>query len=157
MSFLREWILSILACALVLSLLRALMPKGSVRKVGELAIGMVLFLVIVRPLTELTPAWLTHIFADQVTAASAYPDDLTVTNESYLESVMSQRCEEYIISQAQKLGVEIAAEVECVWQGGYPVPDKVVLVGTASKELERMIQSELGVAADRIVYEEVKG
>lgn len=156
MSAFREWMLCLIASALALSLLRALMPKGAAGKVGGLAIGLVLVLLILKPLAAISPDWLLDSFRTQFEAASAYPEDLAVTNESYLESVMSQRCEEYIVSQGEALGVTVEARVECVWQSGYPVPDKVTLWGMRSQELERMITEELGVAQESIVVEEVK-
>lgn len=156
MELLRDWMLSGLAAALALSLLRALMPKGGAGKVGELAIGLVLFVVILRPLAEALPSWLSGSFVQQVEAASAYPDDLTVANERYLEDVMSRRCGEYIESQGQALGLEVDANVTCVWQEGYPVPDQVLLQGERSEALERYIVSELGILPQNIRYEGVE-
>ena len=50
---LRTWLLSIIAAGLVLSILYALLPKGRLRPIVRTAGGVVLMLVILRPLTEL--------------------------------------------------------------------------------------------------------
>ena len=155
----RGWLLSILAAALLLSVLQAAMPKGTVRQVGGLAAGLVLILVILRPVFELTPDWLTASVEAQYQSASAYADDLEVTNESYLESIMSQRSAEYIVSQAAALGYTVEAQVDCTWSDGYPVPACATVRGTidpsARTQLDACIRTDLGIPSEQITYEEV--
>lgn len=158
MTFLREWILSILAVSLLLGILLAAMPKGTVRQVGALAAGMVLFLVVLRPITEHAPRWLSGALEEQYQAASAYSEDLQVTDESYLESIMSQRCAEYIVSQAEDLGYSVEAEVGCTWSDGYPIPTRAAIRGEIDGQgkaaLEAYITTQLDIPAQAITYEE---
>lgn len=157
-AFLREWITSILAAAMVLGILLSLMPKGSVRQVGALAAGMVLFLVILRPVLQVIPGQLMDALEEQYVQAGAYSGSLDAANESYLESIMSQRCAEYIVSQAGGMGCQVEAMVECDWQDGYPVPCAVTIRGTVDgavkTALESDIESQLGIMPQAITYEE---
>ena len=50
---LRGWLLGLVAAALILTVLRALMPKGSIRPVARVTAGLVLLLVLLRPLAGL--------------------------------------------------------------------------------------------------------
>lgn len=50
---LRGWLLGLVAAALILTVLRALVPKGSIRPVARVTAGLVLLLVLLRPLAGL--------------------------------------------------------------------------------------------------------
>lgn len=157
-AFLREWLLSVLGAAMVLALLLSAMPKGSVRQIGSLAAGMVLFLVILRPVLELVPDKIMDALEEQYIQASAYPDGLETANESYLESIMSQRCEEYIISQAGAMGCRVKASVKCSWRDGYPIPSAVTICGDLNDAvraaLEQDMQLQLDIPPEAVTYEE---
>lgn len=158
MAGLRSWLLAILAAAFFLAVVQAAMPKGPVRQVGSLAAGLLLFLVILRPLVNLTPGWLTGYFEDAYEEAAAYSDSLETADESYLETIMSRQCAEYIVSQAGALGCTVEARVECVWSDGWPAPASAVVRGALSpaqqEQLSAYMQSELGIPKDGIRYEE---
>ena len=156
--FLRDWLLSVLAAAMVLTLLLSAMPKGSVRHVGSLAVGMVLFLVVLRPVLQLVPEKIMNSLESSYIQASAYPDELEMANESYLESIMSRRCEEYIISQAGAMGYQVEALVVCSWNNGYPIPSAATIwseMDDASRAaLEEDIQNQLNLLPEAITFEE---
>lgn len=155
----RNWILSIMAAALLLSILEAASPKGPVRGVVRLAAGLVLFLVIVSPLASGLPGWITSGLSEELASVTAFSEDLEETNESYLETIMSQRASEYIVTQAEEMGLSLTASVTCEWtEEGLPVPAEAVLQGAISEKereaLSNIIQEELGIAKEQITYEE---
>ena len=155
----KKWILAILAAALLLGLLEALAPKGPVRGVARLAAGLVLFLVVVSPLAAGLPDWVGRAFEEELASVTVFSDELTDTNESYLETIMSQRAAEYIVTQAEEMGLSLTASVSCAWtEEGLPVPAGAVLRGEVPTEtraeLSQVIQAELGIPADQITYEE---
>ena len=155
----RNWILSILAAALLLSILEAASPKGPVRSVVRLAAGLVLFLVVVSPLAAGLPDWITGGLSEELASVTAFSEDLEETNESYLETIMSQRASEYIVTQAEEMGLSLTASVTCAWtEEGLPVPTEAVLRGDvpeqARETLTSVIQEQLGIQADHITYEE---
>ena len=143
---------------MVLAMLLAAMPKGTVRQVGVLAAGLILFLVVLRPVLQVIPDRIIDSLEEQYIQASAYPDGLEMANESYLESIMSQRCAEYIISQAGAMDCQVDVLVECSWSNGYPVPSAVTIRGELDEEarriLEQDIQSQLDVLPEAITYKE---
>lgn len=155
----KNWVLSILAAALLLGVLEAAVPKGPVRGVVRLAAGLVLLLVVAAPLAERLPGWAEGALGNQLEAAAAFSDELEVTDESYLETIMSQRAAEYIVTQAEEMGVTLTASVTCDWtEEGLPVPAGAVLRGDvpeqARQALTGVIQAELGIPAEQITYEE---
>lgn len=155
----KNWILSILAAALLLGLLEAAAPKGPVRGVARLAAGLVLFLVVVSPLAAGLPDWVGRALGEELESVAVFSDDLEETNESYLETIMSQRASEYIVTQAEEMGLSLTASVTCDWtEEGLPVPAEAVLRGQvpeqARETLTNAIQEQLGIQADHITYEE---
>ena len=155
---LRSWLLAVLAAAFFLAVVQAAMPKGPVRHVGSLAAGLLLFLVMLRPLVNLPPGWLTGYFGEAYDEAAAYSDSLETAHESYLETIMSRQCAEYIVSQAAALGCTVEAKVDCGWLDGWPVPASAVVQGALrsaqQEQLSAYMQSELGIPKDGICYEE---
>ncbi len=156
----RAWILSVLAAALLLSMLESAMPDGPVRKVGRLAVGLALFLVILRPALSGLPDWVGASWQEEVQAASAYPDDLEQANEIYLETVMSQRAAEYIVTQAALLGADVEAAVACAWSEGLPLPASAEITGSVpdgvQTQLVEIIETDLGISPAQITFREAQ-
>ena len=155
----KNWILAILAAALLLGLLEAAAPKGPVQGVVRLAAGLVLFLVVVSPLAAGLPDWVGRALGEELESVAVFSDDLEETNESYLETIMSQRASEYIVTQAEEMGLSLTASVTCDWtEEGLPVPAGAVLRGEVPEQdretLTKVIQEQLGIQADHITYEE---
>ena len=155
----KNWMLSILSAARLLGVLEAAVPKGPVRSVVRLAAGLVLAIVVFSPLVGALPGWISGALGSEWEAAAAFSDDLEQTNESYLETIMSQRAAEYIVTQAEEMGVSLTASVTCDWtEEGLPVPAGAVLQGDvpeqARQALSELIQADLGIPAEQISYEE---
>ena len=155
----KNWILAILAAALLLGLLEAAAPKGPVQGVARLAAGLVLFLVVVSPLASGLPDWLGRALGEELESVAVFSDALEETNESYLETNMSQRASEYIVTQAEEMGLSLTASVTCDWtEQGLPVPSGAVILGeapeAAREALSQAIQEQLGIPVDQITYEE---
>ena len=124
-----------------------------------LAAGLVLFLVVVSPLAAGLPDWVGQALGEELELVAVFSDDLEETNESYLETIMSQRASEYIVTQAEEMGLSLTASVTCDWtEEGLPVPAEAVLRGQvpeqARETLTNAIQEQLGIQADHITYEE---
>ena len=155
----KNWILTILAAALLLGLLEAAAPKGPVRGVARLAAGLVLFLVVVSPLAAALPDWVSRGLGEDLGSVAAFSDELEETNESYLETIMSQRASEYIVTQAEEMGLSLTASVTCDWtEEGLPVPSSAVIWGEVPEQdqvtLNQTIQEGLGIEGEYITYEE---
>ena len=60
MAFLRQWLLGVVSCAFLVSLLDQLTPEGSVRKLARFSGGLVLILCMLRPLGAAGPWYLAR-------------------------------------------------------------------------------------------------
>lgn len=154
-----DWVRALLAAALLLGVVETLAPEGPVRPVARLAVGLVMFLLLVRPLVTLVPERILENWESEVEAMSVYSEELDDADESYLREVMSRESAEYIQTKAASRGLTVRAEVSCACADGLPLPEGAVVYGALSDGertwLSALIAEELGIEPDRISYEEV--
>ena len=61
---------------------------------------------------------------------TAFSDTLIETDKTYLETIMSRRVAEYIVSEAERVGAAVTCSVECGWtEEGIPIPCFAVVRG----------------------------
>lgn len=156
----RAWLLSVLAAALFLGVLESVIPKGSVRQVGRLAAGLVLTLVLCRPLADWLPGALRSQWEQAQSASVSADDSFAEASADYLSAVMSQRSAEYIQSAADGLGASVTASVTCRWEGELPVPEAAEISGSLSEDqrqsLVETVSTQLDIPAERIRFQEVE-
>ena len=85
MAFLRQWLLGVVSCAFLVSLLDQLTPEGSVRKLARFSGGLVLILCMLRPLGTAEP-WELALDLDGFSADRVALEDLLIAT---LQSVIS--------------------------------------------------------------------
>lgn len=156
----RAWLLSVLAAALFLGVLESVIPKGAVRQVGRLAVGLVLTLVLCRPLAGWLPGALRSQWEQAQSASVSADNSFAEVSEDYLSAVMSQRSAEYIQSAADGLGASVTASVTCRWEGELPVPEAAEISGSLSEDqrqsLVETVSTQLDIPAERIRFQEVE-
>ena len=153
MAFLRQWLLGVVSCAFLVSLLDQLTPEGSVRKLARFSGGLVLILCMLRPLGTAEPReqpWelaldLDGFSADRAALEEQYRD---VSGQS-LAAVIAERTGAYIEDKAHALGTEVTAEVTVREEDGAFVPDRAVLFGEENAELSALLTQELGIAPEK--------
>ena len=153
MAALREWLTSIVAVTLLISLAETLVPEGALRKVASFVGGLVLFSALVQPLLDLAPGDLVPAWSAYLVQAEEERLALeTVRNEQLAEEV-ARLSAERIESRAAELGLRVAAVVKTsVGEGGLPLPDAVELKGEYAEELSEWISSELGISESSQVW-----
>ena len=144
MAFLRQWLLGVVSCAFLVSLLDQLTPEGSVRKLARFSGGLVLILCMLRPPRELALD-LDGLSADRAALEEQYRD---VSGQS-LAAVIAERTGAYIEDKAHALGTEVTAEVTVREEDGAFVPDRAVLFGEENAELSALLTQELGIAPEK--------
>ena len=148
MAFLRQWLLGVVSCAFLVSLLDELTPEGSVRKLARFSGGLVLILCMLRPLGTAEP-WelaldLDGLSADRAALEEQYRD---VSGQSFA-AVIAERTGAYIEDKADELGLSVRAKVKTEEEDGVPLPVSVTLYGTENAALADYIERELGIAKE---------
>ena len=149
MAFLRQWLLGVVSCAFLVSLLDQLTPEGSVRKLARFSGGLVLILCMLRPLGTAEPRELAldldGLSADRAALEEQYRD---VSGQS-LAAVIAERTGANIEDKAHALGAEVTAEVTVREEDGAFIPDRAVLFGEENAELSVLLTQELGIAPEK--------
>ena len=140
MEGLRQYILSVVAAALICSLVSCVMPQGKARQLLRLLCGAVLTTVVLGPLMGIDNIPLSD-FLEQWEVDAAYYTDQgeQMTQDALAESIKGQT-EAYILDKADALGAAIQAEVT-LSQSDPPVPVSVTLTGEASPYVRSRLEA----------------
>lgn len=151
----RTWLTSIAVCTLFLSVLQAMIPEGSIRKISSFTGGLLLLICVMGPLINLKGQ---HIEWE----LSEYRIDIQNQQQRWIEETekeLTQRIgaetESYISDKAAQLGMELTVCVETARrEDGLIVPVSVQLSGPYSPKLSVCIEKDLGIPPERQVWHE---
>ena len=149
MTFLRSWLLGVVACAVLVSLAGQLTDGGTMKKIVRFAGGMLLMLAMLRPLLRLDLAVLDVDLASYREAVAQLELELTQRQEDALSARIAAETGAYIEDKAHALGTEVTAEVTVREEDGAFIPDRAVLFGEENAELSALLTQELGIAPEK--------
>ncbi len=145
MSFFRTWLFGIVAAAMALSVLYALVPKGTFLTVAKCTGGLIMLLVVIRPLLALDLAGLHVDYREWERTVQQQTDDYTAANQQEMAAIIQQETAAYISEKAAALGLACHPEVVCQLQDGVPFPAEVAMDIPKDAALARLIAEDLGI------------
>lgn len=154
MDGLREYVLSVVAAAVLCAILSSIAEKsGSAGKVLHLVCRLFLTFTVISPVAEIPlDGWQDLSAQWEAEAAMAVQAGEEAYQDS-LEAVIRSQVESYILDKARQLGAEISVEVLL---DENQIPEEVVISGRISPylkgELERYLTSQLGIAKERQIW-----
>lgn len=156
MTILKDWLLSVTAVGLALALAQALTPEGAVKKIGALVGGMVLLLVMVKPVLAID----LEDLADWTVQYIPQTEFETDQGEQIMKSLIAQKTSAYIVDKGAALGVVCQATVTVVTdESGWPVPWSAEITGSFTPEgrsaLAKALEEELAIPSVRQTFREV--
>ena len=154
MTFLRQWLLGIVGCAMLVSFCEQLTPSGAIKKLVRFTGGLLLIISILQPVTSLDLDVLPlDLDAYREAMAQAH---ITLEDErdSALADGIAARTGAYIEDKAALMGLSVRAVVETENAGGTPIPAAVTLYGTEDAALAEYIERQLGIAKEKQVWKE---
>lgn len=155
---LKQWITGIVCAALIGAVAEALAPAGRVKKAGQLAVGLLLLLAVVKPLGGLDFDALAGALAEYRPDGAACEAALEEKSGAVLKAVIEERTNAYIYNKAKTLGMDCSAEVTYYYgPDGEVRPEAVVVRGEFTEnqrgKLSRVLEGELGVPAEKQSFE----
>ena len=155
---LREWVTAVVAAAVLVAAAERLTPKGTIRKIASFIGGLVLLLVLLRPVTELRPGRVELERRSYETAIARKTEELRRENSEALAQGIAREAEAYISDKAEALGCsgEIRVSTRDTAED-LPLPWSVELTGRYSAELSEWMERELDIPAERQVWYEQEG
>ena len=155
MQFLRQWLLGIVSCALLVSFCEQLTPSGALRKLVCFTGGLLLIISILQPVTHLDLDVLPLDLDTYREAMAQAHIELENEHSSALADGIAARTGAYIEDKAEEeLGLTVRALVETEIVGGTPLPVSVTLCGTEDAALAEYIETQLGIAKEKQVWTE---
>lgn len=156
MEGLRTWLLGITGAAFLLALAEGLLPEGTGRRAARLAGGLLLFLILFRPVTGVDLSALPRQLEEYSREERAAPT-LAEENQRLTAAIIEEELAAYIVEKAAALGARCGVEVTCrEEENGLQVPDTIRLTGQfpegVSTQLSQMLQEELGIPVQRQSY-----
>ena len=148
MTFLRSWLLSIVACAVLVSLAEHLTDGGTMKKIVRFVGGMLLMLALLRPLLRIDLTDLAVNAGAYREAVAQLEEELGAQRQRELSARIAAQTGAYIEDKAASLGASIRAVVTTEERGGVPLPASVTLYGEENAEIGAYIERELGIAKE---------
>ena len=149
MEALRQYILSVVAAALLCGLVTGVMPSGRAKQIIRMVCGLFLAYTVLQGLTGMEwrmPQW-TDLAADDARQAAALGESI---GEESRAKIISEQTRAYILDKAAALGLALEAEVTL--DEGL-VPRSVTIRGQAAPYERRQLQStialELGIPKEK--------
>ena len=150
----RTWLTAVAAVTLLLSVVQQLVPPGSLRETASFAGGLILLTVLLQPLAALRGADLDLNFQDCRQAVEQQQTELEDRRQAELAALIESATAAYISDKAGSMGLALEVRVTAEAADGVPVPVMVTLTGEKSGELSRWLETELGIPAERQVWNE---
>ena len=156
MDLLRTWVLGVTAASLVIAVAEALMPDGTVKKVGKLTGGLILVLVLLQPLARLDYQDL-YDRVGSLSVGALTQETLREQVSLPLEEGIEAELAAYIAEKGDALGCPCTARVDCTPdETGVPIPTRVTVTGTLTPDqkeaLGAVITQDLGVGPEDQAY-----
>ena len=155
MEAVRAWLTSVVLVSVLLSAAQSLIPPGTVRKAAGFTGGLILLLVLLRPVLGADLGRLELDFDGYQAEISDRQEELAAAQTETLAELIAEETEAYIWDKAGELGVEVTTRVETrTGEDGIPVPWSAELTGQRSGALSSYLEAELGIPAERQVWHE---
>ena len=158
----RTWIMTLAGTAAFAAVAQALSPEGMAKRAVRLACG----LGILAALLSLGIDFRWEAYALSLSEYRSMGEQYTQEGENLAmentRAYIETQCAAYISSKAETLGGTLTADVTARWSGeGYWYPYSVTVFGEIGAEernaLSAAVEAELGIPAERQVWEEQNG
>ena len=154
MNFFQNWLFSIVAASMALSILYALLPKGAILTAAKCAGSLILILVMLRPLVTLRVEDLMLSYDGWEDLTTEQAEQLTQDNLSEMEALIERECSAYISEKAAQLGLTVRAVVLCELRDGVPFPAETTLDIPYNEVLSETIVADLDIPYERQHWQE---
>lgn len=148
----RSYILSIVAAAIVCAVAQGLLTKNTpTGRIVRLLCGILMAVTLITPLGKISFQGLTDYWDDLSYDAQEYVNEGTSMAENQMYDIIKSQSEAYILDKANRMGLQIAVEVE-LDDRNKNIPCGVVVSGTVSpyarEQLASYIEDTLGIAKE---------
>ena len=153
----RSWLTSVAAVAMILTVVQTLVPEGAIRRISGFTGGLLLLAALLQPALRTDLGRLRLDFSDYGAAIGERAEELNAAGKEEVARIIAERTAAYISDKADALGLAVTARVEIEpGEDGTPLPHSAELTGPYSRDLADWMALELGIPAERQVWNDGK-
>jgi len=150
---LKEYVLRIVAAAIVCAVARGFLGKKTATgRITALLSGIFMAAAVITPLGNIHFYGVSDFWDDLSVDAKKYVTEGTTNAEKQRLNIIKSQCEAYILDKANRMGLQIAVEVELDGYNGN-IPCGAVISGNVSpyarEQLGAYIEDTLGIAKEK--------
>ncbi|MBQ2839984.1 MAG: hypothetical protein IJE70_01405 [Oscillospiraceae bacterium] len=149
MSFIRDWVGSIAAATMLLSVISALVPKTSAKRAVMLCGSIIMTAVLISPINSFDSGAVLGYGEKYGKTVEEMAETLRRENEKLSSSIIEKNLGAYILQRADSMGVECMVDVKCTGTTPQGVTVKVESVRDGIA-LSDMIKEEFGIKEVKI-------
>ena len=151
-----EYVLRIVAAGIICAVARSFLDKRTaIGRIARLICGILMAVTVIAPLGSITFSGISDFWEDLSEDANQYVLEGTSLAEKEKAEIIKPQIEAYIVDEANRMGLQIAVEVELDGHNGN-IPCGVVISGNVSPygqtQLESYIVDTLGIAKENQIW-----
>lgn len=150
----RMWLLGVTVTSFLLSLAETLVTQEGVRRVLRLSGGVLLILVMVRPLLGLVGEVPAFSFSQYAEEAAALEENFEQRQEETLSALIAEETAAYISDKAEEMGISCGVTVAVGVEDGVPLPKAVEMTIPYHAGLSQWLERELKIGEEKQVWQE---
>lgn len=152
-TYLRGWLMTVVAAALLISAAESLISEGTLRKIASLTGGLILLLTLLQPVLKADLRGINLDYSQYSQEIGQRQKELELSDSKELSELIAEKTEAYILDKAKELGIDCTAKVSTqTGEDGVPCPYGAVLQGEKSEALADYMEQELGIPKERQVW-----
>ena len=146
---LRNYLLSLCGCSILISLFRTLMPGGKFKRVMELAGGLLLLIVVLSPVVHLDEFHFQEKISQFLSVSDAMELEYASDNREAMDRIISENCTEYILDKAESLGMAVDVKIQMDEDAAVSYPIGVTIYGAYNSDqksqMSVILEQDLGI------------
>ena len=125
--------------------------KTAVGRIAQMLCGVLLAITILSPVLDISFRGITDYFDDLSDEAQAFVNEGKIMSQESIDAIIKTRTEAYILDKANRMGLQIAVEVE-LDATNHSIPGGVVYTGTVSPYAKEIlcgyVEDNLGITRE---------
>ena len=153
MEGLRQYAISVVSVAILCSVLTRIAPQNSEKNLMRLISGLILTIVVIRPVSRIQLPSMQEISIPKDAAANIAVEEGKELAEESMNDIIKRTCEAYILNKATALGADVHVSVSVNSQH---IPFAARITGDVTseirKQLAQTLETDLGITKENQLW-----